>query len=210
MNNQQASQPQEAEVSLTSDNGNGSHPPSDPIGIPLPDLKLPSTPKLAKVERIDQASIHKSTGPRTPQGKQRSKFNALKHGLYSKAVLLEDESPSEYDALLIGMMESLQPEGKLETVLVEYLTTLSWRKRRLLQVETAEISKADFLQVDSIMAQRAQVLDSARQQGASDGMRDNGNDLSVVRQAINSLDQVRLGLEDCGTENDKWDGVKVL
>jgi hypothetical protein len=45
-------------------------------------------------------------------------------------------------------MENLQPQGKLEMVLVENLATLLWRKRRLLQVETAEIEKAQFLNWD--------------------------------------------------------------
>ncbi len=80
MTNQPAGQPQEAETSPTSDNGNWSQASSDAIGIPLRELKQPSTPKSAKVERIDQASIHKSTGPRTPQAKERSEFNARKHG----------------------------------------------------------------------------------------------------------------------------------
>ena len=70
----------------------------------------------------------RATGPRTPQGKERSKFNARKHGLFSKAILLQNESRTEYDALLDGLMENFQPQGKLEIVLVEYLATLLWRK----------------------------------------------------------------------------------
>ncbi len=54
----------------------------------------------------------RATGPRTPQGKERSKFNARKHGLFSKAVLLQDEPRAEYDALLNGLMENLQPHGR--------------------------------------------------------------------------------------------------
>jgi len=87
----------------------------------------------------------RATGPRTLQGKERSKFNARKHGLFSKAVLLQDESRAGYGALLNGLMENLQPQGKLEIVLVENLATLLWRKRRLLQVETAETEKAQFV-----------------------------------------------------------------
>lgn len=140
MNNQPAGLPQEAQTLPTSANGNGSQPPSGGIGIPTRELKQPSTPKSANIERIDRPSIHKSTGPRTPQGKLRTKFNARKHGLFSKVVLLEDESRAEFDVLLNGLMEDFCPQGKLETVLVENLATLLWRKRRLLQVETAQIS----------------------------------------------------------------------
>jgi len=114
MNNHQASQAQEAEPSPTSDNGNGSQPPSDAIGMPLRELKQSSTPKSAKVERIDQPSIHKSTGPRTPQGKQRSKYNALKHGFYSKAPLLKDESRARFQSLLQELLEYHRPEGSTE------------------------------------------------------------------------------------------------
>src|SRR5258708_453378 len=73
------------------------------------------------------SATRRATGPRTPQGKERSKFNARKHGLFSKAVLLQDESRTEYDALLNGLMENLQPQGKLEIVLVENLATVLWR-----------------------------------------------------------------------------------
>jgi hypothetical protein len=43
------------------------------------------------------ARTQKSGGPRTQQGKDKSKLNALKHGFFSKAVLLEDDSREEFD-----------------------------------------------------------------------------------------------------------------
>jgi hypothetical protein len=84
----------------------------------------------------------------------------------------------------MSVMEYYQPQGVPEIMEVENLATLYRRKRRLLQVKRAEIAKADSLRVDSIIAQRAQTLESARRQGSSDGMRDNGNELSVVRNAM--------------------------
>src|SRR5882762_11325525 len=127
MNDQPAGPSQEAQTSPTSANGNGSQPPSCATGIPLRELKQPSTPKSAKVEPIDQASIHKSTGPRTPLGKQRSKYNALKHGIYSKAPLLKDESRAHYRSLLQELLEYHRPEGSTEELLMEKLTILIWR-----------------------------------------------------------------------------------
>jgi hypothetical protein len=69
----------------------------------------------------NQTSTRKATGPRTAKGKLRSKLNALKHGLYSQLVLLEGEPADEYISLLIELQEDRQPQGKLETVLVENL-----------------------------------------------------------------------------------------
>jgi hypothetical protein len=47
-----------------------------------------STPALESDSRL---TIHKATGPRTPVGKEESKHNATKHGIFSKVVLLKSE-----------------------------------------------------------------------------------------------------------------------
>jgi hypothetical protein len=130
----------------------------------------------------------RATGPRTPRGKERSKFNARKHGLFSKAVLLQDESHAEYDALLNGLMESRQPQGKLEIVLVENLATLLWRKRRLLQVETAESGKAQFLNCDLALQNEVDELEYAQLKGAPDAKPEHSNPILLIRNAIEILD----------------------
>jgi hypothetical protein len=81
----------------------------------------------------------RATGPRTPNGKDRSKHNALKHGIFSKMVLLKGEPRSDFDSLLSGLRDALRPEGMLEQILVEKLVSLIWRQRRLLMAEGAEI-----------------------------------------------------------------------
>ena len=87
-----------------------------------------------------------ATGPRTQRGKQKSKSNALRHGIFSKVVLLKDEPRAEFDSLLRGLRNDFRPEGTLEGVLVENLATSLWRKRRLLIAEGAEIRKGtEFL-----------------------------------------------------------------
>jgi len=138
------------------------------------------------------SATRRATGPRTPQGKERSKFNARKHGLFSKAVFLKDESRAEYDALLNGLMENLQPQGKLEIVLVENLATLLWRKRRLLQVETAEIEKAQFLNWDLALQNKVDELEYAQLKGAPDAKLGHSNPLLLLRNAIEILNIHRL------------------
>jgi hypothetical protein len=78
-------------------------------------------------------------GPRTGTGKNIASKNAIKHGIFSNAMLLKSESRVEYDSLLNGLYESLKPEGTLERFLVEKLAVLIWRYRRLIITETAEI-----------------------------------------------------------------------
>ena len=89
------------------------------------------------------------TGPRTPTGKERSKRNALRHGIFSAVVLLKGESRKEFDALLNGYRESFRPQGTAEEVQVDKLVMLVWRHRRLVIAEGAEIGVGtEFLEWD--------------------------------------------------------------
>jgi len=100
-------------------------------------------------ERNLSSLVRRATGPRTLAGKERSKQNAHKHGIFSKVILLKDEPRSQFDSLLRGLQEDLQSEGTLEEVLVEKLATLLWRHRRLMIAETAEIRKnMEFVESD--------------------------------------------------------------
>ena len=84
-------------------------------------------------------STGKSTGPRTPKGKEASKRNALRHGIFSKVTVLPSESREEFDTHLKGFVEALKPVDALEYFLVVKLAIFSWRWRRLLKAEGAEI-----------------------------------------------------------------------
>jgi hypothetical protein len=99
--------------------------------------------------------VRKGTGPRTKQGKERSKHNAVTHGIFSKVVVLKGESQAEFDALLNRLRNDRQPVGTLEELLVEKLATLFWRNRRLLIAEGAEIrAGSEFVDWDGQERQR--------------------------------------------------------
>lgn len=88
-------------------------------------------------------------GPRTPAGKKRSSVNATTHGIFSRATVLEGESPREYKALLESFWESLRPVGGIEEYLVGKLARSAWRLRRVLIAEGAEIQKnREFVEWD--------------------------------------------------------------
>lgn len=82
---------------------------------------------------------HKAKGPRTQLGKQTASRNSIKHGVFSKVVVLPGEPRAEYEQLWAGLREGYQPQGAPEELLVEKLSVLTWRLRRLLIAEAAEI-----------------------------------------------------------------------
>jgi hypothetical protein len=47
----------------------------------------------------NRANAQESTGPRSAEGKAASRFNALKHGLDARSIVLPGEDPEEYAAL---------------------------------------------------------------------------------------------------------------
>ena len=56
----------------------------------------------------NRANSELSTGPRTEEGKARSSQNSLKHGAFSKSILLPGESQEEFDALFAGLRKDVK------------------------------------------------------------------------------------------------------
>jgi hypothetical protein len=69
------------------------------------------------------------------------KQNALKHGMYSRDIMLPGESFRDYDALVAELNEEWAPEGPTECSLVERLVGLYWRKQRLDRYENAKLKQ---------------------------------------------------------------------
>nr|WP_057930202.1 hypothetical protein [Burkholderia ambifaria] len=90
-----------------------------------------------KQAAANRQNARKSTGPATAQGKAKASVNALKHGITSARLFLNDENPEEFQLLLDELQASLRPNGGLEFMLVERIAVSIWRQRRLVRAETA-------------------------------------------------------------------------
>ncbi len=101
------------------------------------------TPKQIAANRRNS---RRSTGPKTPQGKARSRLNALQHGILAREAVLQGfwikESPRELEALHRQFWRQCAPVGALEEMLVEQIVTCYWRKRRVLRAESGEIAQS--------------------------------------------------------------------
>jgi hypothetical protein len=88
-----------------------------------------------KQAKANRKNALKSTGPKTPEGKDAVRLNALKHGLLSQETLLPGEDEEALRTLGERLRDELQPAGELENLLVERIITSYWRLRRLGRVE---------------------------------------------------------------------------
>jgi hypothetical protein len=88
-----------------------------------------------KKAEANRRNALKSTGPKTPEGKDAVRLNALKHGLLSQAVLLPGEDEEALKELGQNLKVELQPVGELENLLVDRIIASYWRLRRLGRVE---------------------------------------------------------------------------
>jgi hypothetical protein len=84
----------------------------------------------------------KSTGPRTQAGKDRTRRNALRHGLTAETVIAEIEDPQDYRCFEAAVTADFSPETAVERQLVLRLASLLWRLRRAAAIETGMFENA--------------------------------------------------------------------
>ena len=104
---------------------------------------MPTSTKKADASR---ANAQHSTGPVTPEGKQRSSANALRHGLTSTRVLLPGESAEEFEALRLSILERYNPADEYELHLATNIAVTMWRRDRMYAIETELF--AGYMNVD--------------------------------------------------------------
>lgn len=78
-------------------------------------------------------------GVKTEEGKAVSKYNALKHGLLSDKVLMENEKKREMEDLMQKVKEDLRPCSEIEILLVDRIVANFWRLRRAMKIEHQEV-----------------------------------------------------------------------
>lgn len=144
-------------------------------------------------------------GQQEDGGYERSRFNATRHGLTSRHVLLPWEDPDEFAALREALIDEHQPKGPTEQHLVDELGALFWRKQRVLQAECAGIrdelrESLDYFSAGSI-AQAALIhIDDQAPDVAAEAIRASDTDAAAdladhedyekrARQAIEIIDR---------------------
>jgi len=79
----------------------------------------------------------RSHGPTTQAGKDRSRSNAIRHGLTAETVIPAVEDIDDYRAFEAAVIVDYDPRTAVERELLLRLASLLWRLRRATSIETA-------------------------------------------------------------------------
>src|SRR6516164_9078957 len=84
----------------------------------------------------NRRNARRSTGPITEEGKQRSRCNAVRHGLTAETVISALEDAEDYKAFQATIIADYDAQSAVERELVLRLASLLWRLRRATAMET--------------------------------------------------------------------------
>jgi hypothetical protein len=116
----------------------------------------------ARIAANRQNAQH-SCGPKTPEGKERSRANSYKHGLTGAGVVLPEPEAAEVERRVLAFEAELRPSGAVGLTLARLAATMSVRMDRCFEQENAALTErvrqaeADFVPpegVDDATAER--------------------------------------------------------
>ena len=91
---------------------------------------MSDTETSSRRAEANRKNAQKSTGPKTAEGKARSRFNAVKHGMRAATPVLPGEDKAAFDDRLERWTRNLAPRDDVEQFLVKRAVELSWQLER--------------------------------------------------------------------------------
>ena len=117
-------------------------------------------PVSERKRTANRTNAQKSTGPKTQAGKEKSKMNAVKHGILCDQLIIMggegQEDLTAFEELRAGLRAHYQPVGPLEDILVQMMTGYLWKGRRAQRYEGGAIQR---------QIEHQQDLETARREG---------------------------------------------
>ncbi len=110
--------------------------------------------------RANRANALRATGPKTPAGKKASSSNSTRHGMLSQTVVLEGESQSRFEDLVISLTAQLKPRSDAEVAIVETMAIARWKQMRIWGIQKAgfDLEMARLNSSCNIPATRASIV----------------------------------------------------
>ena len=142
----------------------------------------------SKQAEANRRNARRSTGPRTPEGKDSVRLNALRHGLLARDLILPDEDADAFEDLRNAIHAKLRPVGPVEELLADRVVNAVWRLRRLERVEAGLFTWGRY----TLEATRAAREVGRYEEGALDRLDANLNDTVITNKTAWKKAQAEL------------------
>ncbi len=153
-------------------------------------------------------------GPKTMEGKEITRLNAVRHGLTAQKLVLNDEDASLFEAMLQGYIHELKPIGLEQTDLVREVVAAKWRQERFWHIECAIIDlsvaesepaiEEEFKNIDTITKLAFSLVQQHGHIKAVDLIsRYEGRMRRLHERARRDLDRLQLAKRPPGTKSPK-------
>jgi hypothetical protein len=114
----------------------------------------------------NRQNAKRSTGPRTKRGKDTSRFNAVKAGLFAKHIVIPlcdgDGSERDFNRLLGDLRRAYQPKGPCEEFWVAQIAACMWKFLRVGLAESGSVRSTLLIEKpprpEDYMSRRPQLL----------------------------------------------------
>jgi len=142
-----------------------SHQGTDEAPTKKTESSSTARPRVVSVRKreANRRNAQQSTGPRTLAGKMAVRFNALRHGLLAKTVVVTKgpaaEEPRVFRRLYAWLRRELHPLGALEEIVVERIAVQYWRLQRVLRTEAAQIARLTATPIGPWWLHRPEITD---------------------------------------------------
>ena len=104
--------------------------------------------QLNRDNRTPKAARRKGQTPDPPRqikDTTRTRYNAIRHGILARSVVLEDEDPQMYEDVRTALGMDLGVVGMIEEMWVDQLASCYWRQQRILRAEADPEAKLELL-----------------------------------------------------------------
>jgi hypothetical protein len=88
-----------------------------------------------KQQAANRQNAQHSTGPKTPEGKARVRFNALTWSLRARSLMLPGDDPADYQSLWDALAAEWQPQTHTERYYLEQMSVAQWLLTRTAESE---------------------------------------------------------------------------
>jgi hypothetical protein len=164
---------------------------------------------MSSERQIDanRRNAQKSPGPRTEEGKERSRYNAVTHGMTAQFDALPGEEAEALAGRIDDWTADLKPRSQLEYDLIEQAARASWQLDRVELAEVARVT-ANILKATSGENAAAEI-EAARALGARllGELPGSGDDSISPAQIVLTLESSTAG---CHWLLDRWAELRAL